>query len=403
MRDLHRGVYGGTMKGFIALEDGTVFEGKSLGIEGEKEGEVVFNTSMTGYQEIMTDPSYKGQIVTMTYPLIGNYGVNGEDVESGNPKVEGFIAREFSKITSNFRAQDDLLGYLKKHNIIALEEVDTRALTRHIRERGAMKAVISTIDHDIPSLIKKARDSQGIVGRDLVREVTCSSSYVYDEEQRSEVRGRRSDENSELRPAPTSSLVPRPSDLRVVVMDYGVKMNILRLLKKTGCEVTVMPATAKAEEVLALSPDGVLLSNGPGDPEGVPYATDEIRKLFGKLPIFGICLGQQLLGLAYGGKTYKLKFGHRGANQPIKELATGKVYITSENHGFAVDIESIKDQPVRATHINLNDNTIEGLEHEAFPIFSVQYHPEASPGPHDSYGLFAKFRDMMVSFKNQRS
>jgi carbamoyl-phosphate synthase small subunit len=377
-------MHGGTMKGFIALEDGTVFEGKSLGIEGEKEGEVVFNTSMTGYQEIMTDPSYKGQIVTMTYPLIGNYGVNGEDVESGNPKVEGFIAREFSKITSNFRAQDDLLNYLKKHNIIALEEVDTRALTKHIRVKGAMKAIISTIDHNIPSLVKKAKESMGIVGRDLVREVTCSSSYVYDEEQRPEARGQKPDKNSKL---------------RVAVMDYGVKRNILRMLKKVGCQVTVMPATATAEEVLATNPDGVLLSNGPGDPEGVPYAIEEIRKLFGKLPIFGICLGQQLLGLAYGGRTYKLKFGHRGANQPIKELATGKVYITSENHGFAVDMASIKDQPVRATHINLNDNTIEGLEHEVYPIFSVQYHPEASPGPHDSYGLFAKFRDMMMEFK----
>ena len=395
MRDLHRGVHGGTMKGFIALEDGTVFEGKSLGIEGEKEGEVVFNTSMTGYQEIMTDPSYKGQIVTMTYPLIGNYGVNGEDVESGSPKVEGFIAREFSKITSNFRAQDDLLGYLKKHNIIAIEEVDTRALTRHIRVRGAMKAVISTIDHDIQSLVQKAMESQGIVGRDLVREVTCDAPYEYGAAM-GNGRWAMGDKDSEPR-------TPNPErTLRVVVMDYGVKMNILRLLKMMGCEVTVMPATAKAEEVLALSPDGVLLSNGPGDPEGVPYAVDEIRKIFGKLPIFGICLGQQLLGLAYGGKTYKLKFGHRGANQPIKDLATGKVYITSENHGFAVDIESIKDQPVRATHINLNDNTIEGLEHEAFPIFSVQYHPEASPGPHDSYGLFAKFRDMMISFKQKR-
>jgi carbamoyl-phosphate synthase small subunit len=323
----------------------------------------------------------------MTYPLIGNYGVNGEDIESGGPKVEGFIAREFSKITSNFRAQDDLLGYLNKHNIIALEEVDTRALTKHIRLRGAMKAIISTIDQDVESLIKKAKASQGIIGRDLVREVTCSSSYVYDEEQKPEARSQKPDKNSKL---------------RVVVMDYGVKTNILRLLKKIGCDVIVMPAIAKAEEVLAVSPHGVLLSNGPGDPEGVPYAIDEIRKLFGKLPIFGICLGQQLLGLAYGGKTYKLKFGHRGANQPIKELATGKVYITSENHGFAVDIESIKDQPVRATHVNLNDNTIEGLEHEVFPIFSVQYHPEASPGPHDSYGLFAKFKDMMISFQQKR-
>jgi len=403
------------MKGFIALEDGTVFEGKSLGIEGEKEGEVVFNTSMTGYQEIMTDPSYKGQIVAMTYPLIGNYGVNGEDVESGNPKVEGFIAREFSKITSNFRAQDSLLDYLSKNNIVALEEVDTRALTKHIRLRGAMKAVISTIDQDVGSLIEKAKKSQGIVGRDLVKEVTCDAPYVY-----GEVTGNRQraigNSNSEPRTpncpdkkqsvenevssfSRPSSIVHRPSDLRVVVMDYGVKMNILRLLKKMGCEVVVMPATATAEDVLARSPDGVLLSNGPGDPEGVPYVVGEIRKLFGKVPLFGICLGQQLLGLAYGGRTYKLKFGHRGANQPIKELATGKVYITSENHGFAVDLESIHDQPVRATHINLNDNTIEGLEHEVYPIFSVQYHPEASPGPHDSYGLFAKFRDMMIDFK----
>jgi carbamoyl-phosphate synthase small subunit len=267
-----------------------------------------------------------------------------------------------------------------------------------------MKAIISTIDHDAPSLIKKAIASKGIVGRDLVREVTCIAPYVFEEamgdgrwaigdnssSEFSEQRSAKKDLNSEL-------------TLHVVVMDYGVKLNILRMLKKVGCHVTVMPASAKAEEVLALKPDGVLLSNGPGDPEAVTYAIEEIKKLFGRLPIFGICLGQQLLGLAYGGRTYKLKFGHRGANQPIKELATGKVYITSENHGFAVDLPSIKDQPVRATHINLNDNTIEGIEHERLPIFSVQYHPEASPGPHDSYGLFAKFRDMMVSYKTTRS
>lgn len=382
------------MKGFIALEDGTIFEGKSVGIEGEKEGELVFNTSMTGYQEIMTDPSYKGQIVAMTYPLIGNYGVNGEDMESAVPQVEGFIAREFSKITSNFRADEGLLEYLKKHNIIALEEVDTRALTRHIRLKGAMKAVISTVEHDTNSLVAKARDSQGIVGRDLVREVTCGAPYVYEEGQSSEAGGHGPDKNSTRNAEPT---------LRVVVMDYGVKRNILRLLKKIGCSVTVMPATTRAEEVLAARPDGILLSNGPGDPEGVPYAVEEIQKLLGKLPIFGICLGQQLLGLAYGGRTYKLKFGHRGANQPIKDMATGRVYITSENHGFAVDLASIKGQPVRATHINLNDNTVEGIEHEEYPIFSVQFHPEASPGPHDSYGLFNKFHDMMVGFKNQRS
>lgn len=400
------------MKGFIALEDGKVFEGKGLGIEGEKEGEVVFNTSMTGYQEIMTDPSYKGQIVVMTYPLIGNYGVNGDDVESGGPKVEGFIAREFSKITSNHRAHDDLLAYLRKHGIIALEEVDTRALTRHIRTRGAMKAVISTIDHDVESLVRKAQSSQGIVGRDLVREVTCTTPYVFGESPREGGRGKGEDDtrsalrirSSEKHDSVDSKVETPNSDLtlRVVVMDFGVKMNILRLLKGLGCQVIVVPASASAEEVLAMNPDGVLLSNGPGDPQGVPYAVQEIRKLFGRIPIFGICLGQQLLGLAYGGKTYKLKFGHRGANQPIKEFATGKVYIASENHGFAVDLASIKDHPVRATHINLNDNTIEGIEHEVWPVFSVQYHPEASPGPHDSYGLFAKFREMMMDFYRKR-
>lgn len=379
MRYLCVGMRGETMKALIALEDGTVFEGKGFGIEGEKAGEIVFNTSMTGYQEIMTDPSYKGQIVTMTYPLIGNYGVNDEDIESGAPKVEGFIAREFSKITSNFRANGDLLGYFTKHNILAIEEVDTRALTRHLRLKGAMKGIISTGDLDPESLLRKARQWQGIVGVDLVREVTCNESYTYEGDGRQKTEGRE--------------------NLRVVVMDFGVKRNILRILIEIGCDVIVVPAFEKAESILAMKPDGILLSNGPGDPEGVPYAIDEIRKLFGKVPIFGICLGQQLLGLAYGGKTYKLKFGHRGANQPIQETTTGKVSITSENHGFAVDFDSIKEHPVRVTHINLNDKTIEGIEHEKLPIFSVQFHPEASPGPHDSYGLFEKFRNMMKDFK----
>ncbi len=363
------------MKALIALEDGTVFEGTSFGAEGEKEGEIVFNTSMTGYQEIMTDPSYKGQIVTMTYPLIGNYGVNEEDVESAGPKVEGFIVREFSKITSNYRSTDNLLNYFRKHNIIAIEEVDTRALTKHLRVRGAMKGMISTLDLNPKSLVEKAINSKGIVGRDLVQEVTCRAPYVYGGED---------------------------GEFRCVVMDYGVKINIPRMLKREGCHVTVAPARTKAEDILAMKPHGVLLSNGPGDPEAVTYAIEEIRKLLGKVPIFGICLGQQLLGLAYGGNTYKLKFGHRGANQPIKDLQTGRVHITSENHGFAVDVDSIKKEPIRVTHVNLNDNTIEGMEHQVYPIFSVQFHPEASPGPHDTYGLFRKFRNMMESFKKEK-
>ncbi|MCX8023134.1 MAG: glutamine-hydrolyzing carbamoyl-phosphate synthase small subunit [Syntrophorhabdaceae bacterium] len=370
-------------RAMIALEDGRVFEGLSCGVEGEREGEIVFNTSMMGYQEIITDPSYKGQIVTMTYPLIGNYGVNSTDVESSSPKVEGFILREMSTITSNHRAEAHLVDYFREYGIVAVEGVDTRALTKHIRLRGAMKGVISTIDLDPKSLVEKAKNSPGIVGRDLVREVTCKEGYLF------EVEGERV--------APE-----RNSDrLNVVVMDYGVKLNILRILHNIGCRVHVVPAHTKADTVLSMKPDGVLLSNGPGDPEGLPYAVSEIRHLLGKVPLFGICLGQQLLGLAYGGKTYKLKFGHRGANQPIKELSTGNVYIASENHGFAVDLASIKEEPVVPTHINLNDNTVEGIEHKKFPAFSVQYHPEASPGPHDSYGLFTKFKKMMEDFKKR--
>ncbi len=360
------------MKALIALEDGTVFEGKGYGVHGEKEGEIVFNTSMTGYQEIMTDPSYKGQIVTMTYPLIGNYGVNDDDVESDGPKVEGFIVKELSKIASNFRATDDLLNYFERHNILAIEDVDTRALTKHLRARGVMKGIISTVDLDRESLVGKAKASRGIIGVDLVKEVTCKSSYVFG---------------------------GGDGGLRCVVVDFGVKMNILRMLKKAGCHVTVVPADERAENILAMKPHGILLSNGPGDPEGLPYAIEEIRKLIGIIPIFGICLGQQLLGLAFGGKTYKLKFGHRGANQPNKETSTGKVYITSENHGFAVDVGSITKEPVRVTHINLNDNTVEGIEHTVYPVFSVQFHPEASPGPHDAYGLFEKFKGMMEDYR----
>ncbi|MBP1748410.1 MAG: carA [Deltaproteobacteria bacterium] len=363
------------MKAFVALEDGTIFEGVGFALEGEKEGEIVFNTSMTGYQEIMTDPSYKGQIVTMTYPLIGNYGVNRDDVESDAPKVEGFIAREFSKITSNWRASGDLGEYFKEHNIIAIEEIDTRALTRHLRVSGVMRGIISTVDHDPKSLVKKAKASRGIMGVDLVSGVTCRAAYEFD------------------------STDGCARSLHCVVMDFGVKRNILRILRQIGCRVTVVPAHTPAADIIALKPDGILLSNGPGDPEAVGYAIPEIRRLFGRAPIFGICLGQQLLGLAFGGKTYKLKFGHRGANQPIRDLATGRIQITSENHGFAVDMDSIRNEVVRVTHINLNDSTVEGMEHETYPIFSVQYHPEASPGPHDAYGLFEKFKTMMDTFK----
>jgi carbamoyl-phosphate synthase small subunit len=386
------------MKALIALEDGSFFEGKAFATEGEKEGEIVFNTSMTGYQEIMTDPSYKGQIVTMTYPLIGNYGVNDEDVESSSPKVEGFIVREFSKLTSNYRAQDSLFGYLEKNNIIAVEEVDTRALTRHIRVKGAMKGIVSTLDVDPQSLVAKAKASRGIVGIDLVREVTCREPYEFKEKlvKREADLVKRQDTPP---PGRQTSYEMRDTTFTVVVMDFGVKMNILRILKGEGCRVIVVPAATKASDILGMKPDGVLLSNGPGDPEGLPYAIGEIRQLFGRVPIFGICLGQQLLGLAYGGTTYKLKFGHRGANQPIKELEGGQVRITSENHSFAVHMESIKNEPVRVTHVNLNDGTVEGMEHERYPIFSVQFHPEASPGPHDSYGLFRKFREMMETFR----
>ncbi len=394
------------MKALIALEDGTVFEGKGCGMRGEKEGEIVFNTSMTGYQEIMTDPSYKGQIVTMTYPLIGNYGVNEDDVESDGPKVEGFIVKELSTITSNFRATDDLLHYFERHNILAVEDVDTRALTKHLRARGVMKGVISTVDLDRESLVRKAKASRGIIGIDLVKEVTCKAPYVWEEgagsgEQGAGSRGRGTrDERRKTKQKSREIDQPDGSVLRCVVIDYGVKMNILRMLKKVGCRVTVVPAYEKAENILAMKPHGILLSNGPGDPEGLPYAIEEIRKLVGTIPIFGICLGQQLLGLAFGGKTYKLKFGHRGANQPNQEISTGKVHITSENHGFAVDVKSITKEPVRVTHINLNDRTVEGIEHTVYPVFSVQFHPEASPGPHDAYGLFEKFKGMMESYRS---
>jgi len=367
------------MKALIVLEDGTVFEGVSFGASGERLGEVVFNTSMAGYQEIMTDPSYKGQIVTMTYPLIGNYGVNKEDIESFGPRIEGFIIKEKSRVVSNWRSEKSLGQYLKENNIIGIEGVDTRSLTLHIRTRGAMKGIISTIDLNPKSLIKKAKDSPGLIGKDLVREVTCKKIYTAEK-----VIGK----NLELK---TYSLKLK----KVIAMDFGIKYNILRCLIDAGCDVTVVPANTTASEILAKNPDGIFLSNGPGDPAAVIYAIEEIKKLLGKKPIFGICLGHQLLGLAFGGKTFKLKFGHRGANHPVKDLKTGKIEITSQNHGFCVDINSLDKKDIELTHINLNDNTLEGMAHKKLPVFSVQYHPEASPGPHDSRYLFNRFVQMM--------
>jgi carbamoyl-phosphate synthase small subunit len=370
-------------KAILALEDGTVFEGRSFGFSGEKSGELVFNTSMTGYQEILTDPSYKGQIVIMTYPLIGNYGINDEDVESQSPKVEGFIIKENCSIFSNWRGDKSLSDYLIRHRIMGVEGMDTRALTKHIRMAGAMKAFLSTEDHSRERLIEKARSSPGLIGRDLVKEVSCETSYEW----------------TMTNPSQFSKSDPLPSTFhmrpKVVVLDFGVKSNILRSLREWHCDVVVLPASCTAETVLSYHPDGILLSNGPGDPEGVPYAIDTVRQLMGKKPIFGICLGHQLLGLAFGGRTFKLKFGHRGANQPVKDLKTGRVMITSQNHGFCVDPESLNPNEVEITQMNLNDRTLEGMRHKSLPIFSVQYHPEASPGPHDTQNLFGEFVKMM--------
>jgi len=366
-------------KALLALADGMVFEGHSFGAEGETSGEIVFNTSMTGYQEILTDPSYKGQIVTMTYPLIGNYGVNSEDVESGKPYVEGFIVKEYLDFPSNWRAKKSLNAYLEENGIVGIQGIDTRALTRHLRDFGAQPGVITTTDSAPEKIVAQARALPKMSGLDLVKEVTCKAAYTWDE----------GDWDLATGYAKKSS-----TRYHVVAYDYGIKRNILRLLTSAGCDVTVVPATMPAQEVLAMKPDGVFLSNGPGDPEPVTYAIENIKALLGKKPIFGICLGQQLLGLALGGRTYKLKFGHHGGNQPIMDLSTRKVEIAAENHGFAVDMASVKDKVV-LTHVNLNDNTCEGFQHKTLPAFSVQYHPEASPGPHDSRYLFQRFVDMI--------
>jgi carbamoyl-phosphate synthase small subunit len=368
----------------LALENGTVFTGESFGASSEITGEVVFNTSITGYQEILTDPSYAGQIVTMTYPLIGNYGVNSEDMESVKPQVAGFIVKEYFDFYSNFRATGSLGEWLTAHNIVAIQGLDTRMLTKMIRTTGAMRGIISTVDLDDESLIEKARRSPSMNGLDLAKVVTTASLYEWNEIDRTPFA------------LVTKSIVPaKGKRWRVVVYDYGVKQNILRRLTMYGCDLTVVPASFPAEKVLEMKPDGVFLSNGPGDPSAVRYGIQNIKKLVGKKPIFGICLGHQLMALALGGKTFKLKFGHRGANHPVKNLRTGAIEITSQNHGFAVDAKSLDPKTVEITHVNLNDDTNEGLRHRELPIFSVQYHPEASPGPHDSDYLFEEFISMM--------
>lgn len=386
-------------RAMLALEDGTVFEGWAFGAEGESDGEVVFNTSMTGYQEILTDPSYKGQIVAMTYPLIGNVGVNPDDMESTAPHVAGFVVREYCEYPSNWRATQRLDEFLKEHGVVAMEGVDTRALTRRLRIHGVMRGVISTQDLNPESLVEKARRSPGLVGRDLVKEVTCSRPYRWEQgEFQWEDQGPPPPQPAQLSLDLWGERSSQPR-FRVVAVDCGIKHNILRKLVSRGCEVIVVPAHTSAEEILTYQPDGIFFSNGPGDPEGVPYVVETMRQLLGKRPIFGICLGHQMLGLALGGRTFKLKFGHRGGNHPVRYEKSQGVEITAQNHGFAVDAASIPDPDVEITHMNLNDSTLEGIRHRRYPVFSVQYHPEASPGPHDPDYLFDQFIEMMRAWK----
>ncbi len=377
------------MKAIIVLEDGRVFRGESFTGRGEAYGEVVFNTCMTGYQEVLSDPSYKGQIVTMTYPLIGNYGVNKEDFESSSLHLSAFVVREYQEFYSNWRAAGGLGPFLREFGVLGVHQVDTRALTRHIREAGAMKAVVSTEDLSVESLLEKVRSHPGLVGRDLVQEVACSQPYLWRD-------GRPKEASEEIRCGDRS-----PAEdgyrFRVAVIDCGLKYNQLRIFERLGCQAVVYPPTAKREEILACAPHGVFVSNGPGDPAALPYIVETVRSLLGERPIFGICLGHQILSQAFGGSTYKLKFGHHGGNQPVKDLGTGRIEITSQNHGFAVDDGSLPPE-VEVTHINLNDRTVEGVRHREIPAFSVQYHPENAPGPHDSEYLFDRFISMIESF-----
>jgi len=385
-------------RALLVLEDGTGFEGLSFGRRGEVTGEVVFNTALCGYQEVLTDPSYAGQIVTMTYPHIGNYGVNREDVESGRPQVAGFIVREASQVVSSWRASGSLASYLDANGIVGISEIDTRALTRHLRTHGAKRGVISALDLDKGSLVAKARASRSMIGLDLAREVTCEKPWAFDP--KLEAAGARL--LPVLRREPSGAKRAVEPRLRVVAYDFGMKHNILRNLAAAGCDVTVVPATTSAKEALALEPEGIFLSNGPGDPEPCTYAVEAAKAFVDTLPTFGICLGHQILGLACGGKTYKLKFGHRGANHPVKNLETGQVEITSQNHGFCVDPELFERKQFVLTHKNLNDGTVEGFRMKDRPVISVQYHPEASPGPHDSHYLFEEFVSMMRSARQGR-
>ena len=378
------------MRAILALEDGRIFEGESFGATGTRVGEVCFNTSMTGYQEVLTDPSYRGQIVAMTYPLIGNYGTNALDQESREPHVRGFVIEELSEIPSNWRSEASLEDYLTRWKIPGVQGIDTRALTRHLRERGAMKACLTTEMVSEKEAVAQANEGEGVIGMDYVREVTTTAPYQWDPDDKlSAIWSVASGSTEEVVRNPLP-----PIRHRVVAYDFGIKENILRRLRQNGFGVTVVPAATSATEVLALNPDGIFLSNGPGDPSAVPYAHESLRGLLGKKPIFGICLGHQILGFAVGGRTFKLKFGHRGGNQPVKDLRSGKVAITSQNHGFAVDAESLSKE-MEVTHINLNDGTVEGMRHRELPIFSVQYHPEAAPGPHDAGYFFSQFAELI--------
>ena len=367
----------------LALEDGSVFEGRSFGASAERSGEVVFNTAITGYQEIFTDPSYAGQIVILTNPQIGNYGTSAADSESARPYIEGLVVREFSPITSNWRSDEEAGEFLSKYGIPVVSGLDTRALVRHLRTRGVMRGVLSAVETDGAKLVEKARQIPTMAGLDLASRVSTAESYAW---------------NKPVEPCSPSELVPPPAEPRfhVVAYDFGIKQNILRRLVQVGCRVTVVPALTSADDVLALKPDGVFLSNGPGDPEPLQTQVSNVRKLIGKTPIFGICLGHQILGLAVGGRTYKLKFGHRGANHPVINRVTNMVEITSHNHGFAVEPDSLNTNEVEITHMNLNDQTLEGFRHRSHPVFCVQYHPEAAPGPHDSHYLFDDFVKLMA-------